>query len=176
MSLQALRDALPSYAGDQKRNLIALVEEEVLSEQQKWGCLLACACATEAPLLIRAVEADAATLLSPAARTAAKSAATIMAMNTVYYAAVNQLNNHDYRSQPTGLAMTALSQNDVDKIDFELWAFAVSAVRKCAVCLNVHEAELHKRNVTLERVQAALRIAAVMSAVATAVAIESAAP
>jgi len=174
MQLTSLRDALPAYAADQKHNLITLVEEEVLTEQQKWGCLLACAYSTGSALLIRAVEADAATL-SPAARTAAKSAATIMAMNTVYYAAINQLNNHDYRSQPPGLAMSALSQSNVDKIDFELWALAVSAVRKCAVCINVHEAELHKRNVSLERIQAALRIAAVMSAVATVLAIESAA-
>ena len=175
MPLTSLRDALPGYAADQKHNLITLVEEKLLTEQQKWGCLLACAYSTGSALLIRAVEDDSATLLTPAARTAAKSAATIMAMNTVYYAAINQLNNHDYRSQPPGLAMSALSQSDVDKIDFELWALAVSAVRKCAVCINVHEAELHKRNVPLERVQAALRIAAVMSAVATVLAIENAA-
>ncbi len=175
MTLTSIRDALPAYAGDQKHNLITLVEEQVLTEQQKWGCFLACACATGSAPLIRAVEEDAATRLSPAARMAAKSAATIMAMNTVYYAAINQLANHDYRSQPPGLAMSALSQSDVDKIDFELWAIAVSAVRKCEVCLNVHEAELHKRNVPLERVQAVLRIGAVMSAVATAIAIENAA-
>lgn len=175
MPLTSLRDALPAYAADQRHNLITLVEEKLLTEQQKWGCLLACACATGSAALIGAVEEDAVTRLSPAARNAAKSAATIMAMNTVYYAAINQLNNHDYRSQAPGLSMGALSQTDVDKIDFELWAFAVSAVHKCDVCLNVHEAELHKRNVPLERVQAALRIAAVMSALATAIAIENAA-
>lgn len=175
MPLTSLREALPSYAADQRHNLITLVEEKLLTDQQKWGCLLACACATGSRALIGVVDEDAAVLLSPAARNAAKSAATIMAMNTVYYAAINQLNNHDYRSAPPGLAMSALSQTDVDKIDFELWALAVSAVRKCAVCINVHEAELHKRNVPLERVQAALRIAAVMSAVATALDIETAA-
>lgn len=175
MPITSLRDALPAYAADQKHNLTTLVEEQVLSEQQKWGCLLACAYSTGSAPLIRAVEEDAATRLSPAARTAAKSAATIMAMNTVYYAAINQLNNHDYRSAPPGLSMSALSQADVDKIDLELWALAVSAVRKCAVCINVHEAELHKRNVSLERIQTAIRIAAVMSAVATVIAIENAA-
>ncbi|WP_135209739.1 carboxymuconolactone decarboxylase family protein [Vitreimonas flagellata] len=176
MSLQSLRDALPAYAADQKHNLITLSEEQLLSEQQKWGCFLACAYATGQARLIAALESEASARLTPAARNAAKSAATIMAMNTVYYSAVNQLNNHDYRGQQPGLAMTALSQKDVDKIDFELWALAVSAVRQCGVCLNVHEAELHKRNVTLERVQAALRIAAVISAVAAVIAIESAAP
>lgn len=176
MSLQSLRDALPPYAADQKQNLIVLAEESVLSEQQKWGCFLACACATGEARLIAALESETSTRLAPAAHTAAKSAATIMAMNTVYYSAVNQLNNHDYRGQPPGLAMAALTQSDVDKIDFELWAFAVSAIRRCGVCLNVHEGELHKRGVSLERVQAALRIAAVVSAVAAVIAIESAAP
>lgn len=175
MPLTSLRDALPAYAGDQKHNLKMLVEEQVLTDQQKWGCMLACACATGSAPLIRAIEDDVANPLSPAARTAAKSAATIMSMNTVYYAAINQLKNHDYRSQPPSLAMSALSQGDVDKIDFELWAFAVSAVRKCEVCLNVHEAELHKRNVSLERIQTAIRIAAVMSAVANVIAVENAA-
>ncbi len=175
MPLTSLRDALPPYAADQRQNLVTLVEEGVLTDRQKWGCLLACACATGSRTLIRAVDEDAAALLSPAARNAAKSAATIMAMNTVYYAAINQLKNHDYRSAPPGLSMSALSQTDVDKIDFELWALAVSAVRKCAVCINVHEAELHKRNVSLERIQTAIRIAAVMSAVATVIAVENAA-
>lgn len=176
MSLQSFSDALPAYAGDQKHNLMTLAGENVLNDQQKWGCFLACACATGEPQLIRALETEAGEHLSPAARAAAKSAATIMAMNTVYYSAVNQLHNHDYRSQAPGLGMTALSQTDVDKIDFELWAFAVSAVRQCSVCLNVHEAELHKRNVSLERIHTALRIAAVMSAAATALASESSAP
>lgn len=176
MSLKALRDALPAYAADQKQNLITLSEEQLLSEQQKWGCFLACAYATGQSGLIAALEDEASARMTPAARIAAKSAATLMAMNTVYYSAVNELSNHDYRGQPPGLAMTALSQKDVDKIDFELWALAVSAVRQCGVCLNVHEAELHKRHVTLERVQAALRIAAVTSAVAAVLAIESAAP
>lgn len=176
MSLNSLRDALPAYAYDQKRNLDALTAETLLSEQQKWGCFLACAYASGSPTLIRSLEEETSARLSFQARIAAKSVATLMAMNTVYYAAINLLENHDYRSQPVGLSMTALSQSDVDKIDFELWALAVSALVQCGACLNAHESELHKRNVTIERIQAALRIAAVVNAVATAVAIEQATP
>jgi alkyl hydroperoxide reductase subunit D len=58
----------------------------------------------------------------------------------------------------------------VDKIDFELWAFAVSAIANSAASLNAHEAELHKRGVSLEQVQSALRIAATINAAATAMA------
>lgn len=174
MSLTALRDALPPYAADQKHNLDMLIAESTLSEQQKWGCFLACAYASRAPALIRALEDETAARLSPQARVACKSVATLMAMNTVYYAAINLLANHDYRGQPVGLSMAALNQGDVDKIDFELWALAVSALAQCSACLNAHEAELHKRNMSMERIQAALRIAAVVNAVGAAIAIESA--
>lgn len=174
MSIDALRDALPDYAWDQKRNLDTLVNETLLSDQQKWGCFLACAYATDNPTLIRHMESAAAPALSEKAKHAAKVAATLMAMNTVYYGAINLLNNHDYRAANANLSMTALSQTDVDKIDFELWAFAISAMANCEACLNVHEAELHKRGVTLERIQAALRIAATVNAANTALRIKQA--
>lgn len=174
MSIDALRDALPDFAWDQKRNLDAVTTETLLSDQQKWGCLLACAYATDNPTLIRDMESAAGALLSDKARNAAKLAATLMAMNTVYYGALNLLNNHDYRGAPAHLSMSALQQTDVDKIDFELWAFAISAMSNCGACLNVHEAELHKRGVTLERVQAALRIAATVSAINAALRIKQA--
>lgn len=174
MSIDALRDALPDFAWDQKRNLDTLAAETLLNDQQKWGCLLACAYATTNSTLIRHMEGAAPPALSAKARQAAKTAATLMAMNTVYYGGINLLSNHDYRGAPANLSMTALSQTDVDKIDFELWAFAISAMSNCAACLNVHEAELHKRGVTLERVQAALRIAATVSAADTALRINEA--
>ncbi|MDX2275038.1 MAG: carboxymuconolactone decarboxylase family protein [Hyphomonadaceae bacterium] len=152
----------------------ALLEETLLSEQQRWGCALCCAYATRQQSLIAKLEPVASDHLSETAVRAAKSAAALMAMNTVYYGALNHLNNHDYRAQPSRLSMIALTQTEVDKIDFELWAFAASAIANCAACLNVHEAELHKRGVTIERVQSALRIAATINAMATAMAAEGA--
>src|SRR5688572_20338096 len=111
MSLTALRDALPDYAVDQKSNLDALAGETLLTEPQKWGCFLACAYALGTPLLIRALEAETGARLTPQARRAAKAAASIMAMNAVYYGAINLLQNHDYRSEPPRLSMSALTQS-----------------------------------------------------------------
>lgn len=175
MSLSALRAALPDYASDQALNLDTLSAERVLTDQQKWGCFLACAYATGSPTLIKAIENETANVIAPAARKAAKAAAAIMAMNAIYYGAINLLQNHDYRSAPVNLSMTALSQPDVDRIDFELWAFAASALHANAASLNALEIELHKRGASVERVQAALRIAAVVNAINTALAIEASA-
>lgn len=167
MPFEALTASLPLYAKDIELNLVRLVADNVLSQQQKWGCFVACAFAIGQPAVLEAVEAEAASHLSREASLAAKSAATIMAMNTVYYGSINLLRNHDYRSEPPKLSMLALATPGVDKIDFEIWALAVSAIANCETCLNVHEGELHKRGLTLEPVQTALRIAAVINALST---------
>lgn len=164
MSIAALRNALPDYAEDLKVNLDALAAETILTEQQKWGCFLASAYALGVPLALKAIRDEVEAKLSAEAKAGAKAAAAILAMNTVYYSAVNLLNNHDYRGEPPKLSMRALNYPGVDKIDFELWCLSVSAASQCGACLNAHESDLHKRNVSLERIHAALRIAAVVAA------------
>ena len=176
MSLDALRETLPTYAKDLSLNLSSLAAEAVLTDQQKWGAFLASAYAVGTPAVVKAVEnsADAAGL-SPEAMTAAKAAAAIMGMNNVYYRAVHLLSNKEYATLPARLRMNVLANPGVDKADFELWSTAVSAVNGCGMCLDAHEAELKKHGVTAQQVQAALRIAAVVNAVSRVVAGETAA-
>jgi alkyl hydroperoxide reductase subunit D len=50
----------------------------------------------------------------------------------------------------------------------------VSAINGCGMCLDAHEAELRKHGMTSEQIQAALRIGAVVNAVACVVAAETA--
>jgi len=80
MTIETIRDALPDYAKDLKLNLSSLLADTVLTEQQRWGTLLATALAARNASLVAAVAADAAERLSPAALGAAKAAASIMAM------------------------------------------------------------------------------------------------
>ena len=175
MSLDTLRDALPAYAKDISLNLGSLASETVLSDQQKWGAFVASAYAVGTPAVVQAVElaADGAGL-SAEAMTAAKAAAAIMGMNNVYYRALHLLSNPEYASLPARLRMNVIANPGVDKVDFELWSTAVSAVDGCGMCLDSHEAELKKHGVPAQQVQAALRIAAVVNAVSRVVAAESA--
>ena len=166
MSLSELSNALPAYAHDQKANLATLVSESFLSDQQKWGCLLVSAYAAGVSRVTAMIERAARERLTPEAIIAARQAASILAMNAVYFRAINLLQNHDLRGAPSNLAMSALKNPGVDKIDFELWALSISAVLGCGACLNAHESELHKRSVSPQVRQAALRIAATISAIA----------
>lgn len=174
MSIDALRDLMPAYAKDISLNLGSLASETVLNDQQKWGCFLASAHAVGVAPVVRAIEAQAATILSPEAMNAAKAAAAIMGMNNVYYRALHLMKNHEYTTIPARLRMNVLANPGVDKMDFELWSTAVSAINGCGSCLDAHEGALRKHGVPATQVQAALRIAAVVHAASRIAASEAA--
>lgn len=70
---------------------------------------------------------------------AAKSAASVMAMNNVYYRFVHLASNPKYKTMPARLRMNWLGNPRVDRTDFELWALAVSAINGCGACMDAHE-------------------------------------
>ncbi|MBN8551411.1 MAG: carboxymuconolactone decarboxylase family protein [Caulobacterales bacterium] len=166
MSIDALRDALPAYAKDLSLNLSSLASETVLSDPQKWGCFLACAFAVGEPQTVRALEAEASAHLSSEAMTAAKSAAAIMGMNNIYYRALHLMHNAEYKTLPARLRMNILANPGAPKAEYELWCTAVSAINGCGACIDAHEKTLREHDVTSVQVQASLRIAAVVNAVA----------
>lgn len=174
MSLDTLKARIPDYAKDIKLNLSTLAGEEILSTQQLWGTFVASALATRNAAVIAAVEAQAAPHLSPAAMTAAKSAAAIMGMNNVYYRFVHIAKNKEYQTLPAKLRMNVIANPGVDKVDFELWSLAVSAINGCGMCIDAHEAELRKHGLSNVQVQTAVRIAATLNAVATIIDAEDA--
>jgi alkyl hydroperoxide reductase subunit D len=173
MSIDTLRNALPAYAKDLSLNLSSLMNETVLSEQQKWGTFLASAYAVGVGPVIKAIEDGCP--LSAEAATAAKAAAAIMGMNNVYYRSLHLMKNREYSTLPAKLRMNVIANPGVDKNDFELWCTAVSAINGCGLCLDSHEEELRKRGVASTVIQAAIRIGAVVNAVSRVVAAEDAA-
>lgn len=176
MSLDALCASLPPYAADLSANLENLASETVLTEQQKWGAFLASAYAVGTPQVVKAInEASRQAGLSEEAAAAAKAAAAVMGMNNVYYRSLHLLSNAEYRTMPAKLRMNVLADPGVPKVDFELWAAAVSAVNGCGMCLDAHEGELRRSKAPTTAIQTALRIAAVVNAVSGVIAAEAAA-
>jgi alkyl hydroperoxide reductase subunit D len=165
MSLEALRNRLPEYAKDQKLNLGSLATEPVLTEQQRAGTFIASALASRNAEVTRALIAEFGPKLSPEALTAAKAAASVMGMNNVYYR-FTHLVHGDYASMPAKLRMNIMAKPGVDKVDFELWSLAVSAINGCGMCMESHEKIVVQHGVSKEAVQAAVRIASVVHATA----------
>jgi alkyl hydroperoxide reductase subunit D len=176
MSIDALREYLPTYAKDLSLNLSTLAGETTLTDQQKWGAFVAAAYAVGQPDAVRQINMAAEAFgLSVEAATAARAAAAIMGMNNVYYRSLHLLSNPEYRTLPARLRMNVLANPGVDKADFELWSLAVSAINGCGMCLDSHEAELKKHGVGAPQIQTALRIAATVNAVSRVIAAERAA-
>ena len=174
MSIDALRDLIPAYGKDISLNLSSLANETVLSDQQKWGCFLASAHAVGVAPAVKAIEAAAAAVLTPEAMNAAKAAAAIMGMNNIYYRSLHLMKNQEYATIPARLRMNILANPGVEKVDFELWSTAVSAINGCGACLDAHEGELKKHAVPSAQIQTALRIAAVVHAASRIAASETA--
>src|SRR5215471_15706010 len=164
MSLESLKAQLPDYAKDLKLNLSSLASETLLSEQQKAGAFVASALAARNPAVTEALIAEFAPRLSPEALTAAKAAASIMAMNNIYYRFTHLASAPDYRTMPARLRMNVIAKPGVDKADFELWCLAVSAINGCGVCIDSHEKILRDAGFSAEQIQAAVRIAACVHA------------
>ena len=165
MSLEALRNALPDYAKDQKLNLGSLAAETSLTGQQRAGTFVVSALASRNPQVIREIVAEFGPQLSPEALTAAKAAASVMGMNNIYYR-FTHLVVGDYAQMPARLRMNIMAKPGVEKVDFELWSLAVSAINGCGMCMESHEKTLLQHGVSKEAVQAAVRIAAVVHATA----------
>ena len=166
MSFEALKGRLPDHAKDLKLNLSTLAAEPSLTEQQRAGAFVASALASRNADVTAAVIGEFGAQLSPEALTAAKAAASIMAMNNIYYRFTHLVAAPDYKTMPAKLRMNVLAKPGVEKADFELWSIAVSAINGCGMCLDSHERIVREHGVSSEAVQAVVRIAAVVHAVA----------
>jgi alkyl hydroperoxide reductase subunit D len=172
--VDALKEALPAYAKDTRLNLSSVITTSKLPEQQLWGTVVATALASRSTTVIRELVEEAKGHLTDEAMTAAKAAASVMAMNNVYYRTMHLIGDEEYANLPARLRMQVIGNPGVDKTDFELWCLAVSAVNGCGRCLESHEKVLRAAGLSREPIQEAVRIAAVVHAVAATLDAEAA--
>ena len=165
MSIEELKNRLPEYARDQRINLGIIAGSTALTPQQAWGTALAAATTARNADVVAAIAAEAAAHLSAEAMTAARGAASIMGMNNVYYRFLHMMGD-EYGSMPARLRMQIIGKPGVDHLDFELWCLACSAITGCERCVQSHEKVVREKGGTKEQVQDAVRIAAVIHAVA----------
>jgi lipoyl-dependent peroxiredoxin subunit D len=177
MPLQTLKDQLPDYSKDVKLNLSSLLSATDvggLSPTQVAGIALASALATREDTLIELIKAYAAPLLDAEHLQAVKVSATIMAMNNVYYRFTHLVSDKEYGKLPARLRMNGLASHGIEKVDFELYALAVSAINACGMCIDAHVNVLHQHGLSKEAIQSCIRIAAVIQSAAQAFAVERA--
>lgn len=168
MTLEELKQLIPDYAKDIRMNLGSLLSEEGsqgLKVSQIYGVALSTAYALRNKTLIEAIKAEAATQLTDKQLTATRSAAAVMAMNNIYYRTLHLAHDAELSKLPARLRMSVIAQHGIEKVDFELYALAVSALAGCESCIKSHVHEVRKAGVDSVGVQSTFRIASVLNAV-----------
>jgi alkyl hydroperoxide reductase subunit D len=64
--------------------------------------------------------------------------------------------------------MNVIANPGVDKVEFELYSLAVSAINGCGMCIDSHVHQLVKSGVSKQAIQSTIKIAAVINATAQA--------
>ena len=167
MSIEQIRQQFDDTAKDIKINLSKVLSEDGapdLTTKQQFATALASAYALQNELLIDALLADGAEHLGEQDIQAAKAAANIMAMNNIYYRFVHLVSDKEFGKLPANLRMQVIASPSVEKVDFELYSLAVSAINGCGMCMDAHVHEVVKGGISKVGVQSAIRIASVIHA------------
>ena len=167
MSLKQFAESLPDYAKDIRLNLGSILSDQLMDEGRKLSLLLSCAHGSGYRPLVEAAEAEVSGKLSDSQANASRGAAAVMAMNNVYYRFVHLVANPEYGKMPARLRMNFIGSHGIIREEFELMSLAVAAMNGCGMCIDSHERVLLEHGVKPDAIQSAVRIAAVMKAIAT---------
>jgi alkyl hydroperoxide reductase subunit D len=167
-SLDALRDLFPEAAKDTRLNLDSVLRStSSLTPDQRWLVALSAAYAVKCRPLVAALLAEMSGV-SDGVKDDAQAAATLMAMNNVFYRFRHLVGKEVYGTKRAGLRMNRLGQVATNKADFELACLAVSAINGCESCVRSHEVNVLAAGLTEDQVHDAIRVASVVTASATA--------
>lgn len=175
-SLESMKDTLGDECKDLRLNLGSVLSAGSLEPVRRYGVALASAYFLRAEELARAVAEEGRDHLTPEAIDDARSAAALMAMNTVYYRFRHMIGKESYQTRAANLRMTRMARPATSKADFELFSMACAALAGCEVCIKSHEQSLLHEGLTEDQVHDSVRIAAVVHGFLVAATSSSPAP
>lgn len=159
-----IKEALPDYAKDTRLNLDSVVNRSTLDLVEANGCALAAAMATGNGKLVTFIQSG---IDDTTERDAALTAASLMAMNNVWYPYVEMAEDERLTGLPAQLRMNAISSHGgTTKARFESYSLAASIVGKCHFCVRAHYETLKKQGYSVEQLRDIGRIASVITSVA----------
>jgi alkyl hydroperoxide reductase subunit D len=160
-----VKESIPDHSKDIKLNLDAVMNRSGLDEVDAHACAFAAAVAAGNGDLAFEISMNG-PLMGTDEREAAKTAASLMGMNNIYYPFVEMTEDADLKGLPPGLRMNAYANHGgVSKKKFEMYALAASIVGKCHFCVKNHYDVLKKEGMTVLELQAVGKIAAVVNAI-----------
>jgi lipoyl-dependent peroxiredoxin subunit D len=161
--VDTLKEGIPDYAKDARLNIDAVIKRSTLDPVVAEGCALAAAFASGNTKMWQWISSQ---IADETERNAAVTAASVMAMNNVWYPFVEMAEDPNLKGLPAQLRMNAIaSHGGTTKAKFEAYSLAASIVGKCHFCVKAHYDTLKQEGWTVEQLRDIGRIAAVMTAV-----------
>ena len=164
--VEIIKDSIPDHSKDIRLNLDAVINRSPLSVEDTHACALTAALAAGNGELAFAIMTSSELDNFPSEIMAAKTAASLMAMNNVWYPYVEMCGDSELKNLPAGLRMNAYATHGgVSKKKFELYALVASAIGKCHFCVKNHYDVLRKEGMTVQELHHAGKIAAIINAI-----------
>lgn len=164
--VEIIKDSIPDHSKDIRLNLDAVINRSLLSVEDTHACALVAALAAENGELAYAIMTSGELDNFTAETEAAKTAASLMGMNNVWYPFVEMCNDIELKGLPAGLRMNAyMTHGGVSKKKFELYALVASIIGKCHFCVKNHYDVLRKEGMTVQELHHAGKIASVINAI-----------
>lgn len=164
--VENVKNSIPDHSKDIKLNLDAVINRSPLSVEDTHACALVAALAAGNGALAYAIISNGELDNFPAEKEAAKTAASLMGMNNVWYPFVEMCNDPELKGLPAGLRMNAYATHGgVSKKKFELYALVASIIGKCHFCVKNHYDVLRKEGMSVQELHHAGKIAAVINAI-----------
>lgn len=158
-----LKENIPDYAKDARLNIDAVIKRSTLEPVVAESCALAAAFASGNTKMWQWISSQ---IADPVERDAAVTAASLMAMNNVWYPYVEMTEDPNLQGLPAQLRMNAIATHGgTSKARFEAYSLAASIVGKCHFCVKAHYYTLKQEGYTVEQLRDIGRIAAVITAV-----------
>lgn len=164
--IEQVKESIPDHSKDIKLNLDNVINRSPLDPVDTHAIAYVAALAAGNGGLAFEIEHNSPLFLDEKVREAAKTAASLMGMNNIFYPFVEMCNDPDLKGLPPGLRMNAYANHGgVTKRQFEMYALAASIIGKCHFCVKNHYDTLRKEGMTVQQLQHVGKIAAVVNAI-----------
>jgi lipoyl-dependent peroxiredoxin subunit D len=164
--VKSVKDSIPDHSKDIKLNVDSVINRSGLDPVDTHAIAYVAALASGNGGLAFEIEMNSPLFLAEAEREAAKSAASLMGMNNVWYPFVEMAGDESMKGLPAGLRMNAYATHGgVSKKKFEMYSLAASIIGKCHFCVKAHYDTLKAEGMTVQELMAIGRIAAVVNSI-----------
>ena len=162
--VDSLKETIPDYAKDTRLNIDAVVKRSTLPVEVAEAVALSAAFATGNAKFWTWLHAQ---IADRKEADAALTAASLMAMNNVWYPYVEMADDDNLKGLPPQLRMNAIATHGGTTADrFEAYALSASIVGKCHFCVKAHYDTLKKEGYSVDQLRDIGRIAAVINSLA----------